>query len=522
MSEKMPQDQELFKTPEEEQREKGPIFKFAKKERDEKGKEIKKEYASVAGIELEVNKEGEGTQFKEEEFQDFSLDKKSLELLESMAISVKLDQPLLQEGPTDIGKTKALEYLAYLTNNHLLYQSFSGQTDVSDLIGKYVPAIEDVRIRFENILSNRKNLSEDTKTILRNLDKDSKRFALTLDECLKIAQNEGLADPRELEKLQWNWADGELLRQMKYDRGRGCWSYFDELGAAEPQVLVKINRIFSQGTRRISVSENSENPTIEAIYPEWHSQAGKPNRFRIVATTNPPSYAGRIPFEKDFIRRWNYKRSAGLDEQTFLARLDWVGHQRKAELPEIKYHEKPEGYIDLDKNPEIDHLVNRVIAEFSIQAQKKLDSWEWGQGEQEFRFDEMSEAFRTQQYMRKLQGRDLVETLKDAIRYYYTGKIEANLRFYFKDVKNEKFEEQEDRVKELESLLEEIISGPTGPGIKQIDGSSLSIQEAIEKEVKKLNPEIAKKELEGELQKLDAEMRKSEFLKGDFREGAGK
>ena len=120
MSEKMPQDQELFKTPEEEQREKGPIFKFAKKERDEKGKETKKEYASVAGIELEVNKEGEGTQFKEEEFQDFSLDKKSLELLESMAISVKLDQPLLQEGPTDIGKTKALEYLAYLTNNHLL------------------------------------------------------------------------------------------------------------------------------------------------------------------------------------------------------------------------------------------------------------------------------------------------------------------------------------------------------------------------------------------------------------------
>jgi len=247
------------------------------------------------------------------------------------------------------------------------------------------------------------------------------------------------------------------------------------------------------------VSENSENPTIEAIYPEWHSQAGKPNRFRIVATTNPPSYAGRIPFEKDFIRRWNYKRSAGLDEQTFLARLDWVGHQRKAELPEIKYHEKPEGYIDLDKNPEIDHLVNRVIAEFSIQAQKKLDSWEWGQGEQEFRFDEMSEAFRTQQYMRKLQGRDLVETLKDAIRYYYTGKIEANLRFYFKDVKNEKFEEQEDRVKELESLLEEIISGPTGPRIKQIDGSSLSIQEAIEKEVKKLNPEIAKKELEKEI-----------------------
>ena len=508
MPEKFSTEEELFKTSEEELKEKGPIFEFTREGKD---------YLSVAGIELEINKEGEGTQFfNEEEFKDFSLDKKSLELLKTMAIAIKLDQPILIEGPTDIGKTKALEYLAHKTNNHLLYLSFSGQTDVSELIGKYVPATEDVRIRFENILSNRKNLKPETQAILKKLDKDPDRFTLTIDECQQIAKNEGLADPRELEKLQWSWSDGELLRQMKYDRGRGCWSYFDELGAAEPQVLVKTNRMFAQGIRRISVSENSQNPTIEATYPNWHAQAGKPNRFRLVATTNPPSYAGRIPFEKDFIRRWNYKRSAHLDEETFLARLDWVGHQKKAELPPIKYSERPEGYVDLNKHPEIDHLINRVITEFSIQAQKKLDSWEWGQGEQEFRFDEMSEAFRAQQYLRECQGKDLVETLKDAIRYYYMGKIEANLRFYFKDVSKDEFEKQENRVKELESLLEEIIAGPTGPKIKQAGGTNISIKEAIEKEIQKLNPEIAKKELEKEAAKLKERLGRSEFFKDRF------
>lgn len=70
--------EELFKTSEEEIKERGPIFKFTKKEKNEKGKDIEKEYLSVVGVELEINKDGEGTQFKEEEFVDFSLDKNQL------------------------------------------------------------------------------------------------------------------------------------------------------------------------------------------------------------------------------------------------------------------------------------------------------------------------------------------------------------------------------------------------------------------------------------------------------------
>lgn len=509
--------QNLFKTEEEELKEKGPIFKFIRKEQEEDGSEVEKEYVSVAGIELEVNKEGQGTEFTGESLKTllkrFAVDKKSFELVKSMAMSIKLGQPLLNEGPTDIGKSLALEYLSYLTNNHLIYMSFSGQTDVMDLVGKYVPATEDARVRFEKLLMNRKNWSEKTKEIFGKYANSSERFSLTLEECRQIAENEKMVDAEDLKKLQWSWSDGELARQFKFDKGRGCWSYFDELGAAEPQVLVKINRIFSHGLKKITITENSEHPTIEAIYPEWHPKAGRPNRFTLTATTNPPSYAGRVPFEKDFLRRWNYQRSGALDKETFLARLDFIGHEEKAVMPEIKYYKKPESYIDLRKNSDLDHLINLFIAEFAMKAQMQLDAWHWEQGEQEFRFDDFSTANRVQEYVQKLQSDDLLETLKDAIRYYYMGKIQANLKFYFKNVSDEEFEgHQESRVKELETLMNETLNGPTGPKIKY-GNTDLSLEDAIKEEIKKIDANYAVKSLERENGELLDTLKGSDLFK---------
>lgn len=226
------------------------IFGFAIKKEKEKDpttgqeKEIDRKYIKVLGIELEMNEEGTGTQFSAEDFKCFSIDDKSLELLKIMATGIKLNQPPLIEGPTDIGKSKALEFLAYLTNHYLLYQSFSGQTDVTELIGKYVPNVEDVRRRFEELLKNKKSLKSETIKIIQQLENDSKRETFTLEECKQIALNEAIASPDELQKLQWGWSDGTVPRAMRHDNGRGCWLYFDELGAAEPQILVKLNRIF--------------------------------------------------------------------------------------------------------------------------------------------------------------------------------------------------------------------------------------------------------------------------------------
>ncbi|MCH7759081.1 hypothetical protein IID20_01865 [Patescibacteria group bacterium] len=495
------------------------VFGFVVKKEKEKDlksgeeKEVERKYIRILGIELEMNEGDEGTQFSPEDFKGFSLDKKSLELMKIMAVGIKLNQPLLIEGPTDIGKSKSLEFLAYLTNNYLLYQSFSGQTDVTELIGKYVPAVEDVRIRFENLLRNKKTLKPETLEIVQKLEADSDRATLTIEECKQIALTESLVAPEELEKLQWSWSDGTVPRAMKHDNGRGCWLYFDELGAAEPQILVKINRIFGGNFARLTITENSQNPEIEAVYPEWHPQKGKPNRYRLIATTNPPSYAGREPFEKDFLRRWVYQRVTRLDKNDFLTRLDFVGHAQKPELPDLVQHPPLKG-IDLEKFPELDHLFNLVITEFRNQAQAKLDAGEWERGEQEFRFDELSDALRAQKYLRELQGPDLVENLKQAIRFYYLGKIETSLPFYYsvdwkestktsKEKGTKKLTKkdieymQTERAKDLEAILIEILQGSSGQKIE-----SKSISDKIKEVVESLNQEIKKELLIAELKNL--------------------
>jgi MoxR-like ATPase len=506
---------ELFKTPEEEIKEKPPIFKFSKKEIDPETKEeIEKEYVSVMGVELEVNKEGKGSQFTEKDFEGFALDKKSLELLKTLAVTKKLGQFPLIEGETDIGKSMALEYLCYLTNDYLIYQSFSGQTDVSEMIGKFVPAAGTARKKFEQLLAplvvrekgerivrgKEKPLSEESKKIIKRANLEFR--GLTEEESKRIALDLGWSW-EEIEKMQWIWSPGTMPRAMEFDHGKGCVLYADELGGAEPHILMRWNQVLAGITGRIprlSIPENSEAPEIIAAYPEGHPQAGQRNRFWCAATTNPPSYAGREPFEKDFIRRWTYQRSGKLDDETFLARLDFVGHKRKPEIPEIRYYLPAEKPIDLEKAPELDHLLNLLITEFRSQAQAKLDSWGWEQGEQEFRFDEMSDALRAQKYLREMQGPDLLETLKEAIRFYYMGKIEANMQFYFK-LSSEEFEKQQsERLKELETLMNELLEGPTAIQIE-----NKPIAQKIKEEIEKLDPEKKRKVFIEKLEEIQKE-----------------
>ena len=286
------------------------VFEFVKENPETKA------YLNVAGVDLEVWTDENGSQFNEKDFEKFALDNKAMELLTIVAKSVKLDQPSLIEGETDIGKSRALEYLAYLTNHHLIYQSFSGQTDVTELIGKYVPRVSNdipktQRKEIEEKINEFIHLFDPTQTReggervkTKNEKTLSEKSQRLLQICLSEERGVSEAEMKEIAKYEgysfegvnWQWQDGTVPMAMEANGGKGCWLYFDELGAAEPQILVKLNRILtSEGLRRLEITENGSR-RVE----------GGPN-FRLIASTNPPSYAGRLPFEKDFIRRWNYQ-----------------------------------------------------------------------------------------------------------------------------------------------------------------------------------------------------------------------
>lgn len=395
----------------------------------------------IAGIELEMWLGESGSQYTSKDFENFALDQNAMELITIMAKSIKLNQPPLIEGETDIGKSRSLEYLAYLTNHHLIYQSFSGQTDVTELIGKYVPRVsgdipvsarKKIQSQIEEFLEllqansdpkNEQKQEGKKKGGAKELSKDSQRIVklaraeergLNENEMREIAAYEGY----RFDDLNWEWQDGTVPRAMEANDGAGCWLYFDEMGAAEPQILVKLNRIMAtEGMRRFEITENG-----------GREVSGGPH-FRLIASTNPPKYAGRIPFEKDFLRRWNYQKAKSLTEEDSLQR-DLA--RELGEAPVVKkeiYHvgRKKESVIEDFAESEETKKIYRELAmlhtKFLFAARNLIEVQPVEHGEQQFRFEE-SDKIRAVQYLKTLQQPDLVGTLREAIEYYYAGKID--------------------------------------------------------------------------------------------------
>src|SRR3989339_28807 len=444
-----PKEEQISKR-EKEQKEKGPINFYAEVGAQKKIFAIRNEvfefvkenpetkaYLNVAGVDLEVWTDENGSQFNEKDFEKFALDNKAMELLTIVAKSVKLDQPSLIEGETDIGKSRALEYLAYLANHHLIYQSFSGQTDVTELIGKYVPRvsndipktqqkeIEKKINEFIHLFDSTRSREDGERVKTKNeklLSKESQRLlqiclqeerAVAETEMKEIAKYEGY----DFEGVNWQWQDGTVPMAMEANGGKGCWLYFDELGAAEPQILVKLNRILtSEGLRRLEITENGSRKV-----------EGGPN-FRLIASTNPPSYAGRLPFEKDFIRRWNYQVVGRLTEEDSFARDLAREIGEKPALKEESYFvgRREEMKIKNFRESEFSRAVYKELGKlhtkFLYSATERLEASPNEVGEQSFRYEE-SDKIRTVMYLKEFQKPDLIDTLKEAIEFYYLGKI---------------------------------------------------------------------------------------------------
>lgn len=70
---------------------------------------------------------------------NFANTKLSLRLLEKIALSVHLSEPLLLVGETGTGKTTIVQHLATLMNQKLLVVNMSQQSDSSDLLGGFKP-----------------------------------------------------------------------------------------------------------------------------------------------------------------------------------------------------------------------------------------------------------------------------------------------------------------------------------------------------------------------------------------------
>ncbi len=238
-----------------------------------------------------------------EKFKHFTLDQRTMATIEKIATAVDLREPCLLEGETATSKTSAIEYLAMVTGNEVARLNLNGQTDTSELIGKYVPNDGQLQISFEQALKNPEILTAETRGILEKAKKETR--GLTLVESQKIAKAEGM-------KIgDWRWQDGIDIQAKK----EGHWLIFDEINLAEAQILERLNSQLEKSPS-ITVTEHGNEVVRELNDEEMADyQAGKlpgvvplHENFRIFATMNPAEYSGRKPMSPAYKDRWlSYK-----------------------------------------------------------------------------------------------------------------------------------------------------------------------------------------------------------------------
>lgn len=270
-------------------------------------------------VELDYNPEGGPLVPSPERFRSFTLDQNTLETLRFIARAVSLRQPCFLEGDTATSKTSAIEYLAMLTNNEIERFNFDGQTDTSEMIGKFVPNDGQLQIKFETLLRDQEKLTAESRAIIANAQREKR--ALDEFESQKIATLEGLTIS------EWRWQDGAVPRAMK----RGAWLIYDEYGLGDPSIRERTNSVLER-TPVLVLSENGGTKI---------GAEGEPigRNFRIFGTNNP-DYAGRIPLTPADRDRWTmskYVKSPSEEDYKAMATLMVYGEQPKVTVHGKEY-----------------------------------------------------------------------------------------------------------------------------------------------------------------------------------------
>lgn len=245
---------------------------------------------------------------------NFSFTRLASCLLERIAVAISENEPVLLVGETGVGKTSAIQYLAYQTNHKLISINMNNQSDVCDLIGGYKPmdlifAIAPLRSEFEYLFKQSFNVARNEK-FLSNISVcyNQGDFAVLIRLMLKISEKilGKLPQSSNLYSLKndqiserWNTLKLNLVRlssQLKHTIGisftyingpliqsieNGDWVLLDEINLASTETLECLSTIL-EPNGSITLLEKGDFKPVRR-HPD----------FRIFACMNPSTDVGK-------------------------------------------------------------------------------------------------------------------------------------------------------------------------------------------------------------------------------------
>lgn len=303
-------------------------------------------------------------------YADYKHDKVSLELERQIATSFALNEPLLLEGGTSIGKNTAASKMAADLGYEVHYVNLNGLTEVDDFMGRYV--------------SNPRR---------------------------KSAQ-----DP------EYIFVDGAITAGLRQESGKIKVIFLDELNAASPSVLIRLHSILDALERDGNVVLSEDASQLIPVNKQ---------KTKIIAAMNTPGkgYLERQPIDPALLRRFIYsKLPSEMPDDVFDFFADaLIGSLQTVQLTEQQLPSR-------DKRLMVEELqtikgfreIWNLYKEFHKGA-KKLRSERIVAKDQSqpFTFDDRVEPRRVRDYILTFYNGNITQTMQDAVRFLYRNKLES-------------------------------------------------------------------------------------------------
>ena len=219
-------------------------------------------------------------------FRHLCFDEALLKAARTVAQAALHGVPAVLEGETATAKTTAILWVAHLIGQPVVRLNLNGQTDTSELVGRYVPAGDFGEWNLDEMSDHADILEAETRLVIERA-LDEKR-PLSWMERVAIAANE------RMPVVSWRFQEGTVPQAMR----NGWWIILDEMNLAEPQVLERLNPVLEVPST-LMLSEGGGT----SFGPRGDVQVDP--HFRLFGTMNPAEYAGRSALSPAFRDRWS-------------------------------------------------------------------------------------------------------------------------------------------------------------------------------------------------------------------------